>query len=96
MKIRSQLKGSDGGGAAEVEDDSAREAGRSVAAAPAECVGDLVPFWLSGDFVMAGEVIVILYNQMYNKMSNTNQSFFLNSRRLKSCTMVSQIGRAHV
>lgn len=57
LKIRSQLKGSEGGGASDVEADSAREAGRSAPAGAAECVGDLF-FWLSGDLVMAGEVIL--------------------------------------
>lgn len=42
-----------------MEADSAREAGRSAPApaGAAECVGDLF-FWLSGDLVMAGEVIL--------------------------------------
>jgi hypothetical protein len=57
LKIRNQLKGSGCcGAAAAAVVDSAREGARS---AVAEWVGDfLSPFWLSGDLVIAGEVIL--------------------------------------
>ena len=65
LKIRSQLNLSGCGAGADVE--SAREGARSAAA---ECVGDFFsPFWLSGDFVIAGDVILVT-KEIFGKKKN--------------------------